>query len=502
MSSLLSRTRDWGADRLKDLLDARSKYLATAYSVSLVVHLVILATMTLAGVLMGREVSRTIEGAVVDTALPDLERIDSTELLESDLEATLDPVLAKLAPRFSPRIVEDIAEPDPDLQIDPLSLSPSLLLPASTTLSTRVQLRGDGAEHVEGVEGAVDRLALEILRQLDKGRTLVVWMFDASGSLQSERERLAEHIGRVYENVLARPEGELARNGGLLTMVVAFGSGRKAMLEEPTDDASAIAAAILEVPLDETGEERTFQTVADVARRWGKFSKEKEAYQTMAIVVTDEVGDDEDSLESAIAAAKAAEMPVFVLGSSALFGRTEGYMDYTDPKTGQFYRRLPVRQGPESVASEQIQLPFWYNGPQYNELDAGFGPYGLSRMAGATGGIYFVTRMGSNRPTFDPAGMREYRPDWLSAGQYRTAASRQPLAIGRAPGGPDYPAKPARPAVLDVPGGRNSRLQGGDGAQPDDRRPGHLHGRGSVGADRGGIGLSGPRDLPTLAGAL
>ena len=183
------------------------------------------------------------------------------------------------------------------------------------------------------------------------------------------------------------------------------------------------------MPLDETGKERTFQTVADVARRWGKFSKEKEAYQTMAIVVTDEVGDDEDSLESAIVAAKAAEMPVFVLGSSALFGRTEGYMDYTDPKTGQFYRRLPVRQGPESVASEQIQLPFWYNGPQYNELHAGFGPYGLSRMAGATGGIYFVTRMGSNRPTFDPAGMREYRPDWLIAGQYRTAASRNPLRL-------------------------------------------------------------------------
>jgi hypothetical protein len=102
-------------------------------------------------------------------------------------------------------------------------------------------------------------------------------------------------------------------------------------------------------------------------------------------------------------------------------------MDYTDPEDGRFYRRLPVRQGPESVALEQIQLPFWYDGPQYNELDSGFGPFGLSRLAGSTGGIYFVTRMGGNRPSFDPAGMREYRPDWISAGQYRAAVSKSPL---------------------------------------------------------------------------
>ncbi|QDV38989.1 VWA domain-containing protein [Tautonia plasticadhaerens] len=427
MSSVPSRMRAWAADRMAELLDARSKYLATAYGVSLAVHLAILGVLTVAGVLMGREVARTIEAGVVDTALPEFDRLDATELLETDLEATLEPVLAKSAPRFSPRIVEDIAEPDPELEIDPLSMAPSLLLPASTTLSTRIQLRGDGAEHVEGVEGAVDRLALEILRSLDKGRTLVVWVFDASASLQAERDRLAEHIGRVYENVLGRPEGASAREGGLLTMVVAFGSGRKAMLDEPTGDTPAIASAIRSVPLDESGEETTFQTVAEVARRWGGYSNDGDSYRTMAIVVTDEVGDDESALEGAIASSRKADMPVFVLGSSALFGRVEGYMDYTDPKTGRFYRRLPVRQGPESAALEQIKLPFWYDGPQYNELDSGFGPFGLSRLAGATGGIYFVTRMGDDRPTFDPGGMGEYRPDWIGAGQYRAAAARSPL---------------------------------------------------------------------------
>ena len=38
---------------------------------------------------------------------------------------------------------------------------------------------------------------------------------------------------------------------------------------------------------------------------------------------------------------------------------------------------------------EQIRLPFWYNGPQFDILEAGFGPYALSRLANETGGIYF-----------------------------------------------------------------------------------------------------------------
>ena len=51
---------------------------------------------------------------------------------------------------------------------------------------------------------------------------------------------------------------------------------------------------------------------------------EGHVYHPMIIVVTDEVGDDESRLEEAIAAASAAKMPVYVLGSQALFGRVDG----------------------------------------------------------------------------------------------------------------------------------------------------------------------------------
>ena len=59
------------------------------------------------------------------------------------------------------------------------------------TIGQDVKIVGSGAEHVDGVEGAVDRIAMELLNRLKSGKVLVVWAFDASGSLVVEREKLA-----------------------------------------------------------------------------------------------------------------------------------------------------------------------------------------------------------------------------------------------------------------------------------------------------------------------
>lgn len=428
---MLRRLEAWLKEkvpRIEDYLgpDGRLEYVLSAYGASLLVHVLLIAFMLTVSYLVGSEAATTIQASVVDTALPDLERVDATELAETDRPVTLEPVLSSSSPNLSPMIVEQMA--DPNLEVEPLAFGAMSMLPTATTLSSQVQLRGDGAEHVEGVEGAVDRLALEILRQLEKGRLLVVWAFDASGSLVDERQRLAEHVERVYDNILGRSEGQQAMQGGsLLTSVIGFGQDRKVLTQDPVTEPSEIGAAIRGVYLDESGIENTFTMVADVAHRFGRFEHDGNPFRTMLIVVTDEVGEDEAMLEKAIAASNSAGMPVYVLGSPALFGREKTHVDFTHPRTGQRYVGLEVRQGPESVALESIRLPFWYDGPQFDELDAGFGPFALSRLAGSTGGIYFVTRMGRNRASFNPAGMREYKPDWVSRAQYETAVARNPL---------------------------------------------------------------------------
>jgi hypothetical protein len=54
-------------------------------------------------------------------------------------------------------------------------------------------------------------------------------------------------------------------------------------------------------------------------------------------------------------------------------------------------------------------------------MDSGAGPWALSRLSVATGGTYFITRMGKSRMGFDPVLMHEYKPDWVSRPQYEAS---------------------------------------------------------------------------------
>ena len=408
---------------------------------SVVVHAVFLLALASAGYAVHVESQKEFKSAVVDTALPaNLGHVDFQDLDQSAEPPSLSPAAGSFAPNLG---AMNISAP-PSAMVDssavgkasaPVDLAKldvrratEMSVPTANMLGQTVSIAGNGAEHAGGVEGAVDRVANEVVRHLEKGRTLVVWAFDASGSLVVERERLSKHIDTVYTHVLQMDQKSLASDGGLLTMVVGFGHDRKAMTPHPTADKDEIISAINSIPIDTTGVESTFQTVGEICHRWGRYKDSKgHVYHTMVIVVTDEVGDDENYLEDAIAEAKGANVPVYVLGSQAIFGRIEGYMDYTDPKTKQTFHHLPVRQGPESIKLEQIRLPFWYDGPQYEVLDAGFGPYALSRLAGATGGIYFITRMGGARLGFDPASMQEYKPDWVSQKKYELDLQKSPI---------------------------------------------------------------------------
>lgn len=416
---------------------------ALAFSVGF--HSLMLLGLGLVGYHANREASsREFHSAVVDNLL-NPEPSDST-FQDLDQGPELPSPIAA-AGSFSPNLSTAITSapvsasgisvnplsahaPAPPVELAELDVrrATESIAPTAALLNHAVSIKGNGAEHVGGVEGAVDRLAVEIIRRLEQGPTLVVWAFDASGSLSVERERLGKHIGAVYSHIEQLDRNRLSADKGLLTLVVSFGQDRKAITPHPTAELSEILAAIAAVPLDASGIETTFTTVVEVVKKWGRYKDpDGHRYRTMVVVVTDEVGDDENRLEAAVEAAVKAKTPVYVLGSQAVFGRLQGYMDYTDPKTKQVFRRVPVRQGPESVVPEQIRLPFWYDGPQYDLIESGFGPYALSRLASASGGIYFVARFGSRRLGFDPAKMREYSPDWVSRSRYEESVARSPL---------------------------------------------------------------------------
>ena len=111
----------------------------------------------------------------------------------------------------------------------------------------------------------------------------------------------------------------------------------------------------------------------------------------MFVMFTDEVGEDENRLEDVITICKRNQMPVYVAGVPAPFGRPNIEIKYVDPDPNydQSVQWIPVRQGPETFMPEQLQLNFSGNPNREDgiyRLDSGFGPYcllkGLARIHG------------------------------------------------------------------------------------------------------------------------
>jgi hypothetical protein len=146
------------------------------------------------------------------------------------------------APVFSdepeiPNPVDVLPDPAGDMIVSSLFNQPKAPLDNAALQKGRV---GEG---VQGTDGAVDRLTFEILRAIEDRPTLVVWMFDQSGSLIRQRQQIRERFDRIYEElgiVISKRDREITdderKERPLLTSVIGFGNEVKLFLEEPTDD--------------------------------------------------------------------------------------------------------------------------------------------------------------------------------------------------------------------------------------------------------------------------
>lgn len=269
-------------------------------------------------------------------------------------------------------------------------------------------------EHPGGVEGAIDRLTLEIAGSLRERKTMVVWLFDESLSLKERRETIAERFENVYRQLgLLHVD---TSKGALKTAVASFGKQAHILTEEPVEDVQSLVAAVEKVPMDESGIENVFSAVQTVTARWHKYRTQMRR-NMMIIIVTDERGDDYALMDNVIARLTRYGIKVYCVGNAAIFGREKGYVTWT--YEDGYQEDLPVDQGPETVAPERVELPFWGGGGQdLSRMSSGFGPYALTRLCAETGGIFLVAD--ENRgPKFDPAVMRNYLPDYRPIREYQ-----------------------------------------------------------------------------------
>jgi len=321
-------------------------------------------------------------------------------------------------------------------------------------------VRGAAGVGTTETMGAIDRITHEILLNLERRKVLVVWLFDESGSLQLQRDLVVQRFDRVYAElgVIASTDNSYAKrykDKPLLTSIVSFGKEVTLRTETPIDDLAQLKEAVAGIQWDDSGLERVFSAVytsADAYKKYRRIERKtgEPMRNIMFIVMTDEAGDDQQQLESAINICRRWAIPVYVVGVPAPFGRQETLVKWvdSDPNYDQSPQWGLVAQGPETFRLERIKLHI----PGFNEetapLDSGFGPFALTRLCYETGGIYFAVhpnrnsrRNVSRRETavssahiqrfFDPAVMRKYRPDYVSPHEYdrrlRSNAARASL---------------------------------------------------------------------------
>lgn len=396
--------------------------------------------------LSGRGI-RTLVVAVGESQSYALESIDLSSDVDQSVEAAIDTPAEILNLFDVPELELAVLESDAGTSgsIAMASFVPALISEQSLSTSTTV-------------EGAVDRITAELRTKLEKGDLLLVWMLDSSNSLVDDRQRVAARLTPFYEGLVnerSSPKHEL------LSAVVSFGNTMRERVA-PTEFGEKIVAAVENLPVDRSGNEKVFDAVAKCALHYRESWRDKQ----LAIVIwTDESGDDIKNLEDTIKVCRDQRVAVSVVGPSSVLGADTGLHSYTDPASQATYQ-LPVQRGPETAMPERIELGYWYltrmqrggrrgqagsreqgrpreqgrtrgrsrgqlpswlGGQDLVGILSGFSPYALTRLTMQTGGSYTIFDRPEDRGPFDLVSMQRYAPSYSSYAHYTAQIRSNPL---------------------------------------------------------------------------
>ncbi|WP_442510238.1 vWA domain-containing protein [Novipirellula sp. SH528] len=434
----------------------------TAFAGSMLVHLIIILSLALVPLVMPVD-----EEAVVLVSPRAEEEIEKVEMIDdvtySDLpqtevgaNSTADAAMAEA----SAEMFAEISEIPNPVDLEPTDFGQimvnKMFTEAVAPLDRLKNQKGQVGQGTQGAAGAVDRITFEILQSLEERPTLVVWLFDQSGSLHRQRQEIRDRFQRIYSELGIAKESEAAgfrrntNDSPLLSSVVGFGKTVTLFTEEPIEDLEEIKSIVQNIPVDTSGEERVFSAISSAADQYKSLRRSRGGNgpqrNVLFVVVTDERGDDANMLEQSIAACRKWAIPVYVIGVPAPFGREHTLVKYVDPdpKYDQSPQWAQVDQGPETFYPEQVQVGFTADFKQEPVIDSGFGPYALTRLCYETGGIYFTVHPNRNVSRrvrsseidaysadieyfFDPNAMARYRPDYLAPQDYVTKVKASPL---------------------------------------------------------------------------
>ena len=429
---------------------------------SMLVHLIVILSLALAPLRLSED------DAAVVLVSPAKDRNDEPVQLLNEITYDADPrdsLGSDSAADFemasaSAEVFAEIAEITNPIETETVDVGQimvnKMFTQATAPLNTLSQQRGKVGQGESGAAGAVDRLTFEILQSIEDRPTLVVWLFDQSGSLHRQRKEIRDRFDRIYTELGIATERKkklghrIDHDAPLLTSVIGFGERVELFTEKPTADLEQIKTIVDAIEVDQSGVERVFTAINDATEEYKSFRRSVTSRgpqrNVMFVVVTDERGDDTNELERSISSCRKWGIPVYVIGVPAPFGREHTFVKYVDPdpKFDQSPQWASVDQGPETMFPERVHVGFSGNFQEEPVIDSGFGPYALTRLCYETGGIYFSVHPNRNTTRavrrseveayaadikyfFEPEAMARYRPDYLSPTDYKQQVMASPL---------------------------------------------------------------------------
>jgi von Willebrand factor type A domain len=318
----------------------------------------------------------------------------------------------------------------PGIKVDGLGGSPLALLPAAPAadLAGGGKIAGDPIFDVQEIGVALDQLAREILRHLKEHKLTVVWMFDESVSMQDDQRTILQKFDRVSSELKVNVDADKKTAGALNHAIIGFGQGIDYVLQKPNDDIDQVGKAIKHLRIDPTGIENTMRALREVVEHYSGLIKKDR--KLLIVLVTDESGDDGADVEEARAALKRHKVPLYVIGRQSLFGYPWAHHRYEDPVTKDVYHPL-IRRGPETADLELYQWDGLHE--RWDEQPSGFAPYELARLTKDSGGIYFVLpseefmRIRQREQAYSITQLKEYLPEYDNRMTYTEKRDSSPF---------------------------------------------------------------------------
>lgn len=298
----------------------------------------------------------------------------------------------------------------------------------------------------EWVDNAAEAAKTLATRARIGEKTLIVWIFDQSKSMEDDREALAKQV----DNLLKQLMKQVKEKENLLMAV--YGVGAKAIeVQSPTNDKKLVAQAIRSITVDASGKETPMKAILSVLAKYKQEPSYRENPPQMIIVlVTDEAGDDAslvDEVEKELLDQKA---QFFCIGAEAGFQMTTmnkrvRYMADNqqleapvklsvgpESESVEIAAALPERVivkkrekmppggiGPMGMGSNRVS-----NVPEDLKIPSGFGFYAPARLAANSGGAYLVvpdpepSKVPIDREKMQAHYQPSYAPDRLPETDY------------------------------------------------------------------------------------